>query len=143
MAAEDDVRDRVQHYLTKHFRVGLEKGGGFSVDHESTRGFVFVHGQGDRVVVQVEAVVAFNVPESREMLEHVATQSDAYLFGHLAIRPSRNKEQVYMALFVHSLLGDYLDEEELMNAVVAVVGTANRIDNDFVARFGGETFHDT
>lgn len=141
MAADDDVRDRVQHYLTKHFRVGLERGGGFSIDHESTRGFIFVRGKDERVIVSVEAVVAFNVPESPQMLAHVARESDSYLFGHLAIREDRDEPGHYMALFVHALLGNYLDEDELINAVVAVVGTANQIDDDFVAQFGGETFH--
>ena len=141
MAADDDVRDRVQHYLTKHFRVGLERGGGFSVDHESTRGFIFVRGMDERVIVSVEAVVAFNVPESAHMLAHVAKKTDSYLFGHLAIREDRDKPGVYLALFKHSLLGNYLDEDELINAVIAVVGTANRIDDEFVASFGGETFH--
>ena len=91
MATEDEVRDRVQHYLTKHFRVGLERGGGFSIDHESTRGFISVRGKDDRVIVTVEAVVAFNVPESPQMLEHVAKESDSYLFGHLAIREDQGR----------------------------------------------------
>lgn len=143
MATEDEVRDRVQHYLTKRFRVGLERGGAFSIDHESTRGFIFVRARDDRVIVTVEAVVAFSVPESPRMLEHVAKESDAYLFGHLAIREDQDKPGLYLAVYTHALLGNYLDEEELINAVIAVVGTANRIDDDFVARFGGELFHDS
>lgn len=90
VATEAEVQERVQHFLTKHYRVGLERGGGFSVDLESTRGFIFVHQSGDRVIVTVEAVVAFNVPESTEMLEHVAKESDGYLFGHLAIREDKD-----------------------------------------------------
>ena len=141
MAAEDEVRERVQHYLTKHFRVGLERGGGFSIDHESTRGFISVRGKDDRVIVTVEAVVAFNVPESPQLLEHVAKESDSYLFGHLAIREDRDEPGRYLAVFTHALLGNYLDEDELINAVIAVVGTANQIDDELVAQFGGETFH--
>lgn len=138
---EQDVRAKVQHFLTKHFRVGLEQGGMFSIDHESTRGFVSVSQRGDRTVVRVEAVIAFNVPESPAMLEHVARQSGAFLFGHIALQPDDGRA-TFTALFSHALLANYLDEDELINAVVAVVGTANQIDDGFVARFGGETFHD-
>jgi hypothetical protein len=138
---EQDVRERVQHYLTKHFRVGLERGGILSIDLESTRGFVSVHARDDRVVVKVEAVVAFDVPDSQEMLTHVARASGEYLFGHLALHADDDKPGHNTVLFSHALLGNYLDEEELVNAVIAVVLTANEIDDDFVSRFGGGTFH--
>lgn len=138
---EQDIRAKVQHYLSKNFRVGLEPSGMFSVDLETTRGFVTVFSRDDRVIVKVEAVVAFNVPESDAMLIHVGRSSGEYLFGHLALHANPDAPGTYMVLFSHALLGNFIDEDELINAVVAIVGTANKIDDDFVAKFGGETFH--
>ena len=39
-------------------------------------------------------------------------------------------------------LGDYLDEEELHNAVGAVVTTADRLDDELQSRFGGKRSED-
>jgi len=96
--------------------------------------------QESRTLVRMVVPVLREVPPSPALFEYVATEGQNYYFGGLHYVPGIEGG---MLLFKETLLGDYLDEEELMNAVVAVVGTANRIDNDFVARFGGETFHDT
>lgn len=141
VASEQDVREKVQHYLAKNFRIGLEPSGMFSIDLESTRGFVTVLERGDRVIVKVEAVVAFRVPETDEMYAHVGRTSGDFLFGHLAVHANADAPGTCMVLFSHALLGNVLDEDELINAVIAVVGTANEVDDDFVAKFGGETFH--
>ena len=37
----------------------------------------------------------------------------------------------------HTLLADYLDEPELSNAVRAIAFTADEIDNELKAKFGG------
>ncbi len=44
--------------------------------------------------------------------------------------------------WTHTLLGDYLDEEELHNAVGAVVTTADRLDDELQSRFGGKRSED-
>ena len=43
--------------------------------------------------------------------------------------------------FSHNLLGDYLDAEELMYAVGGVASSADELDDELVAKFGGRTFH--
>ena len=44
--------------------------------------------------------------------------------------------------FSQRLLGDYLDEEELTHTVVAIAGTADILDDELQAKFGGKRFHE-
>jgi len=41
----------------------------------------------------------------------------------------------------HSLLGDRLDADELVNAVEAVGAMANQLDDELQPRFGGRKFN--
>lgn len=142
---EDDVKAKVQHILAKNFDVGLWGDRGFYVDRGSTRCFVSVNARGgddSRVIVRVTSPVAFEVPGSPALFEHVALNSDSWLFGHLGLDPDADVPGTYSVLFVHRLLGNYLDEEELTGTVAAVAVTADEIDDDFVARFGGKRFRE-
>jgi hypothetical protein len=111
-----------------------------SIDYKTTRGFVSVHTQRKRILVKVDAVVGFDVPDSSKMLEYVGRTSGEYLFGHLAVLPDPESAGKNMVLFTYTLLANELDEEELTNAVAAVVATAEKLDNGFVKDFGGRTF---
>lgn len=44
--------------------------------------------------------------------------------------------------FTHSLLGDYLDEDELVRAVTGMLVVADEIDDELEKQFGGRRFHD-
>ena len=45
-------------------------------------------------------------------------------------------------MFSHTLLGDYLDPEELRSAIGAVATTGNDLDDEVQDRFGGERWAD-
>lgn len=142
---EDDVKAKVQHILTKNFSVGLWGDRGYWVDRGSTRCFISVRARGGddpRVIVRITSPVAFEVPASPAMFEHVALNSDSWLFGHLGLEADADVPGTYSVLFVHSLLGNYLDEDELAGAVAAVAVTADDMDDEFVAKFGGKRFHE-
>lgn len=142
---EDEVKAKVQHILTKHFDVGLWGDRGYYVDRGSTRCFIAVASRGGddkRVIIRITAPVAFEVPGSPALYEHVARNSDSWLFGHLAIEPDDDVPGTFSALFVHRLLGGFIDEDELAGAVVAVAMTADEIDDEFVAKFGGRRFRE-
>jgi hypothetical protein len=47
-----------------------------------------------------------------------------------------------MILLKYSILGDYLDPEELLNAVRAVILMANLLDEEITEEFGGTRFID-
>ena len=142
----DDVKAKVHQYLAKNFEVGLSDDLGFHVDYGSTRVFVSVAARGEEadppIVVRVSAPVAFGVPETPEMLAYVARHTDSWLFGHLGMAADAEAPETHRVFFVHRLLGNYMEEEELVATVVAVLYTADRIDDDFVAQFGGRRFHE-
>ena len=52
------------------------------------------------------------------------------------------KEGKFTLWLTHSLLGDYLDIEELKSAVATMANTADRLDDELKAKFGGERYDD-
>ena len=90
-------------------------------------------------VVHLEAPLLFDVPESDDLFEFIALHADDYVFGHLSAR--RTKDGI-LVMFTHTLLGDYLDAEELIQAAVAVVGVGNELDDDLQRTYGGTRFHE-
>lgn len=136
-AIVDATTGKVQKYLTDAFNhVELDSGGGFGIRHESTRVFIRIRDFGDNAVVNVFAPVVLGAPRSDALAKEVATSH--YIFGHLTIED--DDEGGKNVLFSHRLLGDFLDPEELEEAVRAIAITANDLDDDFAARFGGTVF---
>lgn len=136
----DVVRQKIQHLLLKHGRVELDQDGDYSVRFGSARVFVRVWDWGDGdVVISLWAPVVIGATRSPELFEHVALTSDSFVFGHLGL-DARDDGTVDISLS-HRILGNYLDEPELMHAVMALVRTADQLDDDLAARFGGRTFH--
>ena len=143
--SETDVKAKVQHILAKNFQVGLWGDRGYYVDRGSTRCFISVSSRGgddERVIVKLTSPVAFEVPGSPALFEYIALNSDSWVFGHLGLDADDDVPGTYSVLFVHRLLGNYLDEEELSGAVAAVAVTADEIDDDVVAKFGGRRFRE-
>jgi hypothetical protein len=136
------LKDKVQRYLTELVgTVEVAPDGALTLQVGSTRVFVRSLPWGeDKTTVGVSCPVLMGVKASPELFEHVATHSDDYLFGHLSAQ--RADDGTVTVTFTHTLLGDYLDPEELKVAVGAVVTTADQIDDDLKARFGGTRFHD-
>jgi hypothetical protein len=140
MDAVAQTRSKVQHYLTKNGRVEIDKDGDFTFQAGSTQVFIRVidWGEGD-TVVNVWAVVAGMVPVTPALFEFVATRSDEYMMGHLGCQV--DEDGTAIVTFSHRMLGNVLDEEELVHAALAVASTADRLDDEIAATFGGRTFH--
>ena len=47
-----------------------------------------------------------------------------------------------MVALEHNLLGDYLDEAELVETVLLLANVADDVDDELKAEFGGERFHE-
>lgn len=135
------VRDKVQRILAARFAVELTPDNNFTLRHESARLFVrcWEPPDGQRVIVALEVPLLFNVKPTPEVFKYVALHGDDYIFGHLSARETENGA---MLAFTHSLLGDYLDDEELIQAVIGVLGVGNDIDDQLQAQFGGEKYHE-
>lgn len=136
------ARGKVQQYLTQNFNsVTVDKDGDFSLRNGSSRIFVrtWTRDEVDWTVVNLEVPLLFDVKETPAVFEHVALHADDYIFGHL--NAVRTDDGLRICLS-HGLLGDYLDEEELVRAVSSMLGIADDIDDELREQFGGHRFHE-
>jgi hypothetical protein len=136
------LKDKVQRYLADLIgSVELIPDGAYSFQTGSARVFVRCTPWGsDSTIVSVTCPILFECPASPELYEQIATHADDYLFGHLSA--TVQDDGTVMVMFTHTLLGDFLDPEELKHAVGALVTTADQLDDELQARFGGKRFHD-
>ena len=140
-AALDALQGKVQRMLTSAFGpVQVDADGDFSLLNDSARLFAHCSEFGeDTTTVELFCPMLFEVPESIELFRHIAT-ANSYRFGTL--HAVQEGEGTYRIVFKHTLLGDYLDEEELKNAVIMLLGTANDLDDSLQQEFGGRRFHE-
>lgn len=138
------VRERVQTFLTSEGPVTIDANGRFSIRNGSTNGFIEVkaHGNGEATIVSVLAPLLFGVRLTPELYKYVALHCDDWTFGSLGLWPDETGESGMLVLR-HTLLGDYLDKDELMYAVYGVLGTADDIDDELQKQFGGKRYEDT
>jgi len=142
MASVLEVRDKVGRYLTSRFNgVNIDKDGDFSFRVDSTRVFVRVTDwRKDQTVIRVFAPILIGAPLTQELKDYVALEGGKFVFGGISLQVD-DKDSVAM-FFYHSLLGDYLDEPELLNSCFAVGATADKLDDELQTRFGGKKFHE-
>ena len=142
MADISSVTAKVQSILVNNFNnVTLAKTGGFSLRNESARGFIEVQPfDDDSAKIVVYSPFLFKVVPSPELFEWVALNGGGYHFGYITA-VEIDDGSITLA-FKYSLLGNYLDEAELVNAILAVMTSANKIDDELKAKFGGEMYHE-
>jgi hypothetical protein len=135
-------KDKVQRYLTNLVgTVEVTADGRFTFHDGSTQVFVTCSMWAqDKTVASIMAPILLGVPATPELFEYIATNASRYLFGHLSAL--RDDDGTIGVLLTHELLGDFLDPDELKIAVGSVALTANDLDDEMKARFGGKRFHD-
>jgi hypothetical protein len=136
------TRSKVQQYLTQNFNnVTIDKDSDFSLRHGSARIFVRTRTR-DSVNftwISLDIPLLLGVKETPQVFEYVALHADDYMFGHLNAVRGNDGLVIYLS---HALLGDYLDEQELLRAVGAMLGTADELDDELQTQFGGNKFHE-
>ena len=139
-----ETKEKVQRHLSE-FVGGLEllPDGRLAFEYQSTKLVVAVNGNDSGTWAIFTAPVGFEVPTSPELFKWIALNTGNYLFGHLECLVQSEDDPTATIIFSHTLLADYLDAEELRRAVTAVVTTADDLDDDVVARFGGKRYADT
>jgi hypothetical protein len=148
MADLQAVKAQVQSLLTNDLRLnGVtvdEHGWSFRVD--SARVFVGVFEQGSgsdtRTVINIFAPVGLEVPLTPKLYEYVALNADNLVFGHLSVKPDDDVPGTGYVLLSHRLLGDFLDPPEFKDALLAVAGSGEELDDQIVAMFGGHRRHE-
>ncbi len=87
----------------------------------------------------VTAPILFGVTPTPELFEYIATNADNWMFGHLSAFRDEGTITIFMT---HTLLGDYLDPEELRSAAFGIGFSANDLDDELQSRFGGTRSHE-
>ena len=144
MADKALVKAKVQEFLADGWSAKLH-GDGYVLELESAVLEVRVAQREDTpdgpVTIYLSSPFLWDVPATPEVFKYVALNADNYTFGHLsAYEDDHGSLTLY---FSHTLLGDYLDQEELDAAVGAVLISANDLDDELQKQFGGtKTFDD-
>lgn len=141
MSSVQDVKDKVQRILTNRLgSVQIDRDGDFFVRHESAVTFVEVEEWvRDHVLVQLRTPLVCDVPVTPELTRWVAVEGQRFVFGTCYLNPNEDGTTGWVFM-KHNLLGDDLDEDELMVALFGLTGSANDLDNMLQSRFGGELF---
>lgn len=134
------VKEKVQRYLLEVLnRVEVDRDGDFTFRQGSTRIFVSVDAFGESSTsIRIVAPVIRDAPATPELFKYLATGNN-YRFGHLAASEKDDKVSI---LFAHTLLGDFLDPDELKLAVFLLARTADEIDDEIKSKFGGQAYHE-
>jgi hypothetical protein len=140
MGAIDDVRNKVQRILTQHGRVELDRDGDFVLRQGSAVTFVSVRkGFGeDGTIVSFRCPLVNKVKLTPEVYKWVATEGQHYKLGGCQVVPSREHQDSGSIWFSYAIVGDDLDESELMAGTRATILTSNDLDNQLRDMFGGE-----
>jgi hypothetical protein len=102
-----------------------------------------VNKDGDpQALVRISSPVLWEVDPSPALFEWVAKEGGNYLFGHVSAHEDATAPGKLFLVMSHTLLGDYLDEEELSSAMYAVLGTADKLDDELKQKFGGKRLAD-
>ena len=109
----------------------------------STRVFVRCTPLGDEeAVVYITIPLLFGLEGTPELFKHVAMHADDWHFGHLSLAKNSSDERFTLWL-THTLLGDYLDVEELKTALAMMSKTADQLDDELKETFGGDRYHES
>jgi hypothetical protein len=94
-------------------------------------------------LVRVSAPVLRGVKPSPALYEYMVREAPQRWFGSFNVSEDQATPGAVFIAVGHSLLGDFLDEEELAAALWAVLATADQLDDEMQKRFGGKRWADT
>lgn len=142
MTTVDEVRNKVQRTLTQHGRVEIDRDGDFILRQDSAVMWVSAReGFGD-----IDTLVTFtcplikNVRLTNDLFRWVATEGQNFWIGRSHVIPDKDSPDTGSVWFEYAIVGDDLDESELMQGVLSVLLTSNDLDNMLRDKFGGELF---
>ena len=95
-----------------------------------------------RTLVRVFAPVLRGVPPSPRLYEYICREAPTRWFGNISVHDDQDTPGSLYISFGHTLLGDFLDEEELSAALWNVLAAADELDDLMQKRFGGKRWAD-
>lgn len=147
MTVVDQVREKMHQMLQNIFdNVHIDDDGTAVLRSGSAMCMIRVfewdlESPGRNTIITLDASIVFGVKRSPALYEWVALQNDQYIFGHLVVRESNQKSLVDI-WFTHNLLGDFLDEAEIDAAIMALLESADQLDDEAMHTFGGTRMFD-
>lgn len=140
MASVKQVQSKVQSILTTELgSVRVAADGEIKINYESTLVTIAVEDYGNNeTIVVITAIVTSGTKETPALYKFLNDTNANLRFGslqYLSGNPS-------VMILQYTILGDFLDPEELLNAVRAVVLIADKLDDEIVKEFGGKRFID-
>ena len=140
MATVSQVQKKVQSILSTELgSVKVDADGDIRIDYESTSVRISVEKYGDNeeeTVVEVTGVLSFETPATPKLYKWINDKNGLIKFG--TIYHLDGAKGGTLVLLQYSILGDFLDPEELLNAVRVVVLIANKLDDEVIEEFGGK-----
>ena len=143
MSIREDVTNKVQRILTKNFNVRLGDLDDYYIDFGSSAVRVTIgepqlnlaNNQINAIWVCIQGIVLWDVPSSPELYEFVAKSKPIGGLDLHLVDDGNNKD--YLLGLQGNILGNFLDEQELVN-VVNICGTScDQWDDEFQYNFGG------
>lgn len=93
-------------------------------------------------LVHIWATILRDVRPSPELFEWVAREGGLTWFGHVDVVADRDNPAAVLLVMSHALLGDYIDQRELETAMMGVMLSADKLDDELQKRFGGKRWID-
>jgi hypothetical protein len=93
-------------------------------------------------LVGVTAPLLWEVEPTPEVFEWIAREGGKFYFGHVTAYDDSSAPGKLFLMMSHTLLGDYLDEEELHWALYTLLQTADKLDDELKGKFGGKRLSD-
>lgn len=139
-----DVQARVHRILTDQFgSVTIDRDGVVRLENESAVGFVSVVDWGDGdTIVKVWSPMLRDVDLTPELFRWVAVEGQGRWFAHARIWLDSDNPRKGGVGWEYDLLGNFLDPEELLHCVGAVMVGSNKLDDELQSKFGGKRASD-
>lgn len=151
MATVDQTMMKVQRLLTGPIGLRIQLDGdtiGVKFTDVSTQVHVRIIDWGKnkdgepRTLVRISAPLLRNVPPTPALYEYLARESPSLWFGNIRVWDDEEMKGMLSMTLGHTLLGDYLDEDELRVALFQILNSADELDDDLQKRFGGKRWAD-
>ena len=109
----------------------------FGISRGTAQGWVWVWPWGDSdTVINVRSWVVTGAEMTVDLAKYLLRQNYDMRFGAFAIDDDND------IVFEHTIVGSHADKEELRASVLAVLGTADNLDDQITSRFGGQKSSD-
>ena len=140
MSNLSSVTTKVENILKKEFNGFITAANGWmQIPYETTNVSISCHDFSGSVVVRVTGIINRNCKFKKDVYEWIAKKNLDLIFGNII---HTNVSDGNLTAIQCNILGNNLDSDELMTAISCAATTANDLDEEFQANFGGKRFID-